>query len=130
MWDGWDSLMESHVYHCTMYMPILCVRPIPLSYMGQMGQSYGIPCVPLYKPILHVHVCVRPIPLSYMGLMGQSYGIPCVPLYKPILHVCVRPIPLSYMVQMGQSGVPQPVAIIAIGEDANNLAITRRQQEP
>ena len=28
------------------------------------------------------------------------------------------------------AGVPQPVAIIAIGEDANNLAITRRQQEP
>ena len=28
------------------------------------------------------------------------------------------------------AGVPQPVAIIAIGEDANTLAITRRQQEP
>ena len=64
-----------------------------------MGQSYGIPCVPLYRPIL----CVRPIPLSYMGRMGQSYGIPCVPLYRPIL--CVRPIPLSYMGRMGQSHV-------------------------
>ena len=29
-----------------------------------------------------------------------------------------------------KAGVPQPVAIIAIGEDANNLAITRRQQRP
>ena len=70
-------------------------------YLGQMGQSYGIPCVPLYRPIL----CVRPIPLSYVGQMGQSYGIPCVPLYRPIL--CVHPIPLSYVGQMGQSyGIP------------------------
>ena len=81
----------------------ICVRPIPLSYVGRMRQSYGIPCVPLYRPIL----CVHPIPLSYMyvGQMGQSYGIPCVPLYRPIL--CVRPIPLSYMGRMGQSyGIP------------------------
>ena len=70
-------------------------------YLGQMGQSYGIPCVPLYRPIL----CVRPIPLSYVGQMGQSYGIPCVPLHRPIL--CVRPIPLSYVGLMGQSyGIP------------------------
>ena len=52
--------------------------PTVLLYMGRMGQSYGIPCVPLYRPIL----CVRPIPLSYMGQMGQSYGYPCVPLYN------------------------------------------------
>ena len=74
-----------------LHRAILCVRPIPLSYVGQMGQSYGIPCVPLHRPIL----CVRPIPLSYVGQMGQSYGIPCVPLHRPIL--CVRPIPLSYV---------------------------------
>ena len=42
------------------------------------GESYGIPCVPLHRPIL----CVRPIPLSYVGHMGQSYGIPCVPLSR------------------------------------------------
>ena len=36
----------------------------------------------------------------------------------------------SYIYIYIYTGVPQPVAIIAIGEDANNLAITRRQQEP
>ena len=56
MWDSWDS----PIYTCVpLYRPILCVRPIPMSYMGQMGQSYRIPCVPPYRPILHV--CVRPI---------------------------------------------------------------------
>ena len=63
-----------------LYRPILCVRLIPLSYVGLMGQSYGIPCVTLHRPIL----CVRPIPLSYVEQMGQSYGIPL--LYMPVVQ--------------------------------------------
>ena len=95
---GTDETVLWNIPCVPLHRPILhvCVRPIPLSYVGLMGQSYGIPCVPLYGPY-----CVRPIPLSYVGHMGQSYGIPCVPLYRPILYVC--PIPLSYVGQMGQS---------------------------
>ena len=86
-WDTWDSPMESHVYHCPYpsYPTVLCgtdgtvlwnpmcttaqANPMCPSYptvlcgTHRMGQSYGIPCVPLHRPIL----CVRPIPLSYVG---------------------------------------------------------------
>ena len=59
MWDSWDSPMESHVYHCTGHS----VCPIPLSYMGQMGQSYGI----------HVYHCtVNHITLGMQGLQCLS----------------------------------------------------------
>ena len=53
----------------------------------------------------------------HVGLFATVRGT-----FKCLLALASRP--------EEKPGVPQPVAIIAIGEDANNLAITRRQQEP
>ena len=99
-------------------MPILCVYPVPLSYVGRRWDIPGTPCVPPHMPIL----CVYPVPLSYVGRRWDipgtplcttthanpmclsrptvlcrgriSQGLPCVPPHMPIL--CVYPVPLSY----------------------------------
>ena len=64
----------------------------------------------LIASVLYIHVVYMYIIIMYVKLY---------------VHACTCTCTCTSI----YAGVPQPVAIIAIGEDANHLAITRRQQE-
>ena len=95
-WDGWDCPRDSHVSRHTWLVP--CVRPVPLSHMGQDGTVLGTPMCPIVHSLSQVSVlshyptwdrrdcprdshcptlrgsvpCVRPVPSSHMGWVGLS----------------------------------------------------------
>ena len=72
-------------------MPILCVYPVPLSYVGR---RWDIPVTPMCTTTHANPMCLsRPTVLCRTG--GISQGLPCVPPHMPIL--CVYPVPLSYV---------------------------------
>ena len=102
-------------------MPILCVYPVPLSYVGRRWDIPGTPmcttthanpmCLsrttvlcrtevgyPRDSHVYH-HTCQSYVsipshcPMQDVG--GISLGLPCVPPHMPIL--CVYPVPLSYV---------------------------------
>ena len=77
-WDGWDCPRDSHMSRHTP-----CVRPVPLSHMGQEGLSWGHPYVPSY--VACATCPSRPIVPHGMG--GTVLGTPMC----PTLHGSVPP---------------------------------------